>query len=931
MLENTYCRCCLTSVIAVAACLILGSGQSAWGQCLVNRLLPSDGASGDRFGGDVAMSGQYILIGAPWFDRFSSTDSGAAYVFQLDGWDWVQQQRLLPSDWHEDDHFGSSVAISGNAAVIAAPGDDNLGESSGSAYVFRHNGVEWIEQVKLHAVDGAAGDVFGCSVGLSNGATGLVAIVGARGNDENGEDAGAAYVFRFDGMQWFKEAKLLASDGKENDEFGTSVAIEEDLIVVGALWGFGVDTYSGAAYVFRRVDGAWIEEVKLVPPEGNSGDRFGNSVSLSGDIVVAGAPRHDQPETNCGAAYVFTCDGGIWEQTEKLTAGDPGEFDYLGYDVAASGNLIAAAAPLDDNEVGENAGAVYIFELDGSNWIEISKLLPFDYGNPDDPHDFGDAVALEGTLPLVGDPCANGTGAAYVMGINEPDCNWNGYCDWYDIATEVSTDCNENAIPDDCDAYQVSKLLASDGQVADNYGQTVSISGAAAVIGANADDDNGENSGSAYVYRYADDFWSEESKLAASDGEVDDGFGYTAAIDGGLVAVGAPWDDDHGEDSGSAYLYRHNGMEWIEQAKLLPSDGAPENTFGRSVGISGDVVIVGADNDDDNGENAGAAYIFRFDFAQRLEQAKLLASDGAEGDDFGKSVDICGDTAIIGAPRHNGNGDDSGAAYIFSYNGSDWIETAKLVASDTETKDYFGGAVAIHGDLAVVGATGDDGAEDYCGSASVFRYDGSDWVEEAKIFASDGATLEMFGISVATDGQTVLIGARWDDDGGYWSGSAYIYRYDGADWAEMKITAPDAEEDDYFGNAVAVDGDHILIGANRADDWTGAAYMFDGLATADCNANGVLDQCDISSGFSDDINNNGIPDECECPADLNGDEKVNIDDLFQILAHWGACDDPANCPWDLAGPGNGPPDGKVNIDDIFAVLNAWGPCPGKKR
>ena len=121
MSRNTNGHRCLGLTVVFVACLILAASQSARGQCLVNRLLASDGQSGDLFGCDVAMSGQYILIGAPWFDRFSSTDSGAVYVFQLEEWDWVEQQRLLPSDWHEDDHFGAYVAISGNAAVIGAP------------------------------------------------------------------------------------------------------------------------------------------------------------------------------------------------------------------------------------------------------------------------------------------------------------------------------------------------------------------------------------------------------------------------------------------------------------------------------------------------------------------------------------------------------------------------------------------------------------------------------------------------------------------------------------------------------------------------------------------------------------------------------------------------------------------------------------------
>ncbi|UCD74169.1 MAG: FG-GAP repeat protein [Phycisphaerales bacterium] len=914
---------------AFAACLILAASPSARGQCLVNKLLASDGENYDLFGTAVAMSEQLILIGAPYHEH-SDIESGAAYVFRLDEWNWVEDQVLVPSDADEDDLFGYSVAIGGNVAVVGAFKDDDHGDQSGSVYVFRNTGSEWMEQAKLLPVEVDAKDRFGRSVGVSIGAAGQVLVVGATGDDDNGEDAGAAYVFRFDGSRWQEEAKLLASDGIEYDLFGTSVAIEEDLIVVGARSGYSGDVETGSAYVFRHVDGEWVQEAKLRPQDGGDGDEFGYSVSLSGDVVVVGAPEHDNPGADGGAAYVYDYGGGILGQTGKLSAGDGVSGDRFGEDVDVSGDLIATGAVFDDNEVGSGAGAVYMFKLEGANWTEIAKLLPSEYADWDGPWCYGNSVALEGTLCLAGSPSADSArGAASIKVIGEPDCNWNNYCDGYDIARGVSTDCDENTVPDECEAFETSRLLASDGQHGDSFGCTVSISGPAAVIGAVWDDDNGSKTGSAYVYRYSGDAWSEEVKLTASDGEDGDLFGFPTVIEGELIAIGASGDDDNGENSGSVYVYHHDGMQWIEHVKLLPADGEPDDRFGRYVGMSGDVIIAGGIRDDDNGEDAGAAYIFRFDGAQWSEEAKLLASDGAAGDEFGFSIDICGDNAIIGARYHDGNGEDSGEAYIFTYDGSAWIEKARLVGPDAEAGDLFGYAVAIHDDLAVVGATGDDGAEPASGSARVFRYDGSDWTEEVRLFASDGAFDDRFGSAVAIDGETVVVGAYRDDDGGASFGSAYIYRYDGTDWVEMKIAAPYADKSDFFGNAVAIEGDRILIGAPRAGDlslWLGAAYMFDGLIAADCNINGILDWCDIADGVSDDANDNGIPDECECPADLNADDEVNLDDLFVVLDHWGVCDDPANCPWDLAGPGAGPPDGKVNLDDLFAVLAAWGPC-----
>ena len=210
-----------------------------------------------------------------------------------------------------------------------------------------------------------------------------------------------------------------------------------------------------------------------------------------------------------------------------------------------------------------------------------------------------------------------------------------------------------------------AKLLASDGTPFDHFGISVSTHGDYALIGAYFDDENGECSGSAYVFKRDGNNWSEQDKLIASDGATYDQFGYKVSIYEDYALIGAHWDDDNGEGSGSAYVFKRDGNNWIQQAKLMASDGAANDHFGYSVSIYKDYALIGAHRDDDNGNYSGSAFIFKRDGHNWIEQAKLLASDGAEGDDFGGSVSINGDTAIIGAHFSNNNGINTGSAYAF--------------------------------------------------------------------------------------------------------------------------------------------------------------------------------------------------------------------------------------------------------------------------
>jgi hypothetical protein len=374
---------------------------------------------------------------------------------------------------------------------------------------------------------------------------------------------------------------------------------------------------------------------------------------------------------------------------------------------------------------------------------------------------------------------------------------------------------------------EFQKLLASDGAIGDWFGNAVAVSGDVAVIGAFGDRDNGVSAPSAYVYRFDGIRWVEEQKLRASDVQGFDLFGAAVAVSGDVVVIGAWGEDDKGRDSGSAYVYRYDGNVWDEEQKLVASDGAAVDRFGRSVAVSGDVAVIGARDDDVVFPDSGSAYVYRFDGSGWVEEQKLLASDATFLHGFGASVAVSGDVAVIGADFDRDNGFRAGAAYVYRHDGTGWVEEQKLLASDGQARDVFGISVSLTEDVAVIGARDDDDVVGLdVGSAYVYRFDGNDWVEEQKLLASDGQALDRFGRSVSVTGDVAVIGAREADVMGPDTGAAYVYQYDGNGWIEeQKLLASDISALEWFGTSVAVAGDVAVIGAFDAFN-KGSAYVY---------------------------------------------------------------------------------------------------------
>ena len=379
-----------------------------------------------------------------------------------------------------------------------------------------------------------------------------------------------------------------------------------------------------------------------------------------------------------------------------------------------------------------------------------------------------------------------------------------------------------------------SKLLASDKDTGRGFGfgSSVALAEDTALIGAYLDDEKGVAAGAVYVFVRSGSTWTQQQKLLASDGAADKYFGVAVALSGDTALVGATLDDDSGKKAGAAYIFVRSGATWTEQQKLLASDGMAFQTFGNAVALSGDTALVGASLNTDKGSETGAVYIYVRSGGIWTEQQKILASDAVSSNGrFGCSVALSGDTALIGALIDSENGQRAGAAYVFVCSGGIWTEQQKLLASDGVPEDYFGSSVALADNTALIGAPGTDPKSPKAGAAYVFVRSGATWTEQQKLVASDEITSNAFGSSVSLSGAVALVGAISDSDKILYAGAAYVFVHSAVSWIEQqKLMASDRTESASFGYSVALSGETALIGANGV----GQAYIFvRGLSTGD--------------------------------------------------------------------------------------------------
>ncbi len=450
---------------------------------------------------------------------------------------------------------------------------------------------------------------------------------------------------------------------------------------------------------------------------------------------------------------------------------------------------------------------------------------------------------------------------------------------------------------------QLATLLAPDGAGGDEAGRSIAMSGRRILMGVPFSNAGGlSNRGCAWVFRAnADGSWAPESQLLAPDGLADDEFGISVALDGDAAIVGA-WNDDVGAkvDAGSASVFRRVNGSWIHEATLVAGDGSANDEFGRSVAIRGDVALVGAWLS--GLFDTGAVYVYRRQANGTWLQTQKLTPPGiASGDQVGTAIAFDGTRAIVGAwGDEDGAAGNTGSATVWrTTGGGPFTFEAKLIGNDVVANDELGRGVAMDDTLAVVGSWPFFG--NGVGKAYVFRRSGTTWTQEAKLVAPNGATDDYFGFSVACasePGNEIVACGAWADDvrGTTNQGSAWLFRHQGRGWTvDGQLVADDGGGSDYFAFSLALTCETLAVGV-RLDDVDAATNRGSARVwwVADDDADGEADLCQVA-------------------ADLNGDGAVNAADLSVLLGAWGS------------GAGDADLDGNGIVDaaDLATLLALW--------
>lgn len=643
------------------------------------KTLAPDGTSSDNYGYTVKLSGDgnTMVVGAYAGDG-TVTGSGSAYIHTYDPVNevWDIGIELMSSSGLAGDRFGWSVRINGTGDVVAigSPYDDDNGSSSGTVFIFRKVNDVWTEETKLYPSVAASGDRFGWSIDMSS--SGNTIVVGAYYADVQAPDAGAGFVFTYEGGVWTEKSILVGADIQTNDfpEMGYSVALSGDG-KIGAVCAYLSPTLgsdAGAVYMFINEDPGFIPlppytgpvypttyEDTLLASNAVTSDQLGSSTVVSEDglIVVGGAPGRDVPLSNTGAAYVYERDlvNGGYTEIQLLTASNPTSGDNFGYsmDITPNGDRLVIGASSKRSATLSGVGAIYVFDRSGGVYSETAFLQ------------------------------------------DDEASDWAGH--GYDVA------------------------ISNDGKVI--------------VTGGNWDKTNlplaTDRSGSATVWSNRDGLgWVKEQRIIPFDPEDGGYFGYSVDIsgDGNFILVGSPNDTDAVMVQGSAYLYQWNGTEYALVGKVIAADAYMSNEyFGQSVSINydGSLFVCGTPYNNGQALNRGTAYVYNQVGGVITQEAKLLPFDVEPYDTFGwdVSMDSVGTTIVVGAYTNSEMGDAIGAAYSFTRDNGEWLQRQKLkpIAPITSSS-YMGYSVSVSpdGGWAACGAYRSDQVVTDCGSVFVY-------------------------------------------------------------------------------------------------------------------------------------------------------------------------------------------------------------------
>lgn len=647
--------------------------------------------------------------------------------------------------------------------------------------------------------DGAENDRFGWTVlAMPDGRL----LVGAPEDDTSAVAGGRVFELA-DNEGWRVVSDIEAPDAQEGDKFGESIALDGATLVVGAPAADRDELGSGAVYVYERTADGWEFDTSFESPAALENGGFGRGVGVSGDWLAIS--EESRGETN-GRVYIYRRSAGSWTQHSEVTGvGGVDEGDRFGYSLVLGGEELVVGAPVE----ADFRGGAHAFRLQGDAWLPVDlpihpEVVPVS--------NFGFALALsEDRETLVISAYLDNTevsegGAIFTY--SRTDEGWS------------SGDRVTAAVPAE----------------PSRFGTSVAIRAGRIFVGAFREAVSGSRSGAVHVFEMGATGW-EEVAVLDPDG-IGNRLGYSVAVTpDGRVASGAVQDGTAAEDGGAVYVFENGPIGWEREDRILSPRALAEGAFSRSLAIEGPTVVVGADQSSRFAIRGGAAHVFSRT-RDGWEHATVLGP--AEPEDFslfGNAMDMDEDWLVIGARNATGPEPRAGAVYVYSRTGDEtFVEYARLISPSPVGGGRFGTSVAINSSHLIIGEDHEQTERSLAGKAWVFAFDGTNWVSEAELSSVAMQPSGIVGSTVTIDGDTALVGSPGHDDG---AGAAFRFdRTDGSWGFTQAITAP--ENGANFGSSVAITDSELYIGASSAtgvEPASGAVYVF---VRGSSNSSGTL-------------------------------------------------------------------------------------------
>lgn len=908
------------------ACALVAVDESA-AQCTVELDLQEPTLWGahppSRFGSAIQIDGQRMIVGADREESMSSTGDysptrGAAYVYRLSPGGPVLESRLAPPELFatHQEGLGRRVALSASLAAVSNGfaglelyGLSDQGWRHAASLARRHQVISmdggWLALgdqltqnddgsvgiVALYRVDSTGAMETQSLTPPELGLASFGGVVELFGNSLAVAADERVFVYLYDGVSWTLETTLNVVPLTTDDRFGESVSGGGDLLVVGAL-------ARGEAYVFRRGASGWAQEQVLTPPD-PAALAFGREVATNGAFVAI-----ESLVSTSRRVHVFEMSGTLWTALGEVSSPVQPEWD-LGPGVLAIGVPFVISA-------GIGEGVVHVFaniaDCDADGVLDQCQLengMATDCNGNGllDECDFAAGTSLDVNLNGLPDEC-------------ETDCNNNGVPDAWELSQGDLPDVNGNGIPDGCeidcdldgvpDATQfvarplrcacridAPRALTSDSH---QFGAAMARDGDTLVVGA-------PYPRGAHVFVRHAHTWRQQQTLTCDPG-CNIYFGAALSLEGARLLVGAPG------GSGMVHAFEFDGSAWVNRQAIVPPFPLPDGRFGASIAMQGDLALVGAPGRVDR-DRPGVVHVLRHQGESWNHRGVLPMT--ALIPDFGASVALAGDLAAVGSPRADvvavsgPFGDQvgrTGVVHLFRYDGAAWFQEARVTCPDPYVDDAFGTAVVLDGARLFVGAPHPTETSASIGPSRAtiyeFRRVGQDWILHERISAS-----RSLGTAFAVDGDRLIGSVSFGNPfgGGSPTGTATILYEQAAnqDWIGRTIVP------DRFGQSLILDGDQALIGNKFSERVT----IVNGLG--DCNTNGALDACDIEAGLLPDANVNLIPDSCECVGDLDLNGAADVFDLLAFLDDW----------FDGSPDGDFDASGAADVFDLLGFLDAW--------